>query len=154
MSTKIEVLPSLPMAITFKYLGPISSISLLSTSRTFLNSPLWETLSSTLSLNGIDQIKSLPFRSQVIFSVIDLKVICLNCGSLLDSIFGFFLYSNTCFDCKRNKTLHNFYDKTLHVPETDDEDEHRHYVEDFNIEWIDMPISGNYIMTAYGCTLG
>ena len=155
MITKIEDIPHLPMLNLFKYLGPVSSVLLLSTSRAFRDGHQWDILCAQLRLNDIDSINNLSSRSKVILSLVDLNIICVHCGSLLDSIFGFFLYSNNkCFDCKRNKTLHNFYDKDLHIPATDDQDDHRHYIETFNIDWVDKPISGNYIMTAYGCTLG
>ena len=52
------------------------------------------------------------------------KTQCLECGTKLDTIFGFFVYKrNKCFDCKKNKVAHYKFDASLSI----ESDENHHY---------------------------
>lgn len=137
-----------------KYLDPKSAIVFLSTEKQYYdNQLLWHLLCDQLNITNSNTFSLIESsREKVVTATKKLNFICMECGSHLDSIFGFFLFSKRkCFDCKRNKLAHSeSYDPsfTLVSDETD------HYVENFGIQFKNVPISGELVLNAYGCSLG
>jgi len=93
-------------------------------------------------------------RETLLYCVKELNYFCRECGTPLDSPFGFFLFKNECFDCKMNSLYHlNPYDPLLQIPS----DISQPFRDDFGIEnWHGKMLSGdtNMGMNAFGCNLG
>ena len=99
--------------------------------------------------------KSDNFVEEVNHSVKNLKLHCVKCGTILDSVYGCFLYSNKCFSCPKNQFIHGRID----LPDAGDlsfeTNSSGHYIEDFGgIDFIEVAISGDQKINPFGLTLG
>ena len=140
-----------------EYLDPRSASIFISCSKAQdENELLWMLLAKQLRIK--DKLQELVSnKTRVHCALYDLRMICELCGCHLDSVFGFFLYGNRCFDCRRNNLLHNkSSDPTFKLDTiTEEGNEFGHFRETFGgMKFAPVPVSGEDILNAYGTALG
>ena len=118
----LELIPS----EIIKFLDPLSILSLLAINKhTYEDNEFFHrVVASHLSLLNVLTEEKPNVRERIRYAIQDLGIICLKCGSILDTVYGFFLYKRQeCFDCSKNRLAHIKFDPSL----TFECDERDHY---------------------------
>ena len=90
-----------------------SCVKLLSVSNHMINNEFFgDIVGFQFNLLNIESQEKFTARSKVLTAG-KIDFCCELCGSALDSIFGFFLYSSRCFNCEKNLLVHQRYSSKL-----------------------------------------
>jgi hypothetical protein len=148
MLLSVEKEPVLSTVLSF--LDANSAVSLVSsTKKLWTDDKAWRALVDMKHIPVIDERKTLRSHALDVTTRISKNYFCKMCDYPLDSIYGLFLFSEKCFDCKLNQLAHEDpYNQRVCGQDWDN-----NYRNDIS-DWRDRKISGTHVLNAFGTHLG
>ena len=149
----LQILELMPSEI-LKFLGPFDICALLSVNKWTSSCTLFHQLISD-QLSSPYTPESDTFVEDIKHSIKNLNFHCTHCGTVLDSVYGCFLYSDKCFSCPKNQFIHGRASSIEGENLSFETDSSGYYLEDFGgIEFNEVAVSGDDIISPFGLSLG